>query len=259
MACHNDRNGIQCASAPTGTGLCTGGSLSPTGATFLHEDTDTYAPTIFDTMHDASQTEVLMGRDFFFMGTMLPMQSVHAQVKDTCVGCHMTLNPQTHLSHGSPAVSSHVFYIKDADVATLCANCHSANVDGAALQASVEDQLAVLGQAMSTRLMNTLPASFYIAKVAWTKASVTSITYYDGSFYFNGTAGNITSGTKASLTNMTTDAAGTLPVLGANDKLKRASWNWTMIERDGSKGIHNPTLIQLVLSNTIAAVQNPAP
>jgi hypothetical protein len=27
----------------------------------------------------------------------------------------------------------------------------------------------------------------------------TTITYYDGSFYFNGTPGNITSGTKASL------------------------------------------------------------
>ena len=254
MACHNNRNGIQCYSAPTGTGLCVGGNLSPTGATFLHEDTDAYARLILDTMHDAAQTEVLMGRDFFFMGTSLPMLSKHANVKDTCVGCHMTLNPQTHLSHGAPATSSHVFYIKDADVATLCANCHSANVDGAALQANVEAQLAILGQKMSANLLSRLPATYYINKVAFTATGTTSITYFDGTFYFNGTPGNITSGTKASLTNLTTDAAGTLPIIGPNDVLKKASWNWTMIERDGSRGIHNPTLIQQVLTNTIAAL-----
>jgi hypothetical protein len=56
------------------------------------------------------------------------------------------------------------------------------------------------------------------------------------------------------LTNLTTDAAGTLPIIGPNDVLKKASWNWTMIERDGSRGIHNPTLIQQVLTNTIAAL-----
>ena len=136
MACHNNRNGIQCASAPTTTGAClaNGGALSATGVTFLHEDNDAYAPTALDSMHDASQAEVLMGRDFFFMGNSLPMLSKHANVEDTCVGCHMALNPQTHSSHGTPAVSGHVFYIKDADVPTLCANCHgNGTVNGEAL------------------------------------------------------------------------------------------------------------------------------
>ena len=252
MACHNNRNGIQCYSAPTVTGLCAGGNLSPTGATFLHEDNDAFTPTILDTMHDASQADVLMGRNFFFMGKSLPILSKHAQVKDTCVGCHMTLNPMTHLSHGAPAVSSHLFAITDAQTSSLCSNCHGANVDGASLQTFVEDQLAVLGQKMSANLLARLPATYYINKVAFTAAGTTSITYYDGTFYFNGTPGNITSGTKASLTNLTVDAAGTQPIIGPDDVLKKASWNWTMIERDGSKGIHNPTLIQQVLANTIA-------
>ncbi|HUI67189.1 MAG TPA: carboxypeptidase-like regulatory domain-containing protein [Nitrospirota bacterium] len=255
MACHNNRNGLQCASAPTGTGAgtgtCPGGNLSPTGLTFLHEDTDAYAPLMLDTPHDAAQAEVLMGRDFFFMGTSLPMLSKHANVKDTCVGCHMTLNPQTHLSHGVPATSSHVFYIKDADVPTLCANCHSSNVDGAAIQAYVEDQMLVLGQKMSANMLSRLPATFYISKAAWTLAGTTSITYSNGTFYFNGTPGNITSGTKATLSTLTTDAAGNIPVFGPNDILKKGNWNWMMLERDGSLGIHNPSFVQQVLTNSI--------
>jgi hypothetical protein len=252
MACHNNRNGIQCASAPTGTGLCVGGALSPTGATFLHEDGDANAALILDSMHDASQTEVLMGRDFFFMGKTLPQPSKHVNVEDTCVGCHMALNPQTHLSHGTPAVNSHNFFITDADRPKLCANCHSSSVDGEALVTFVEDQLAVLGQKMSANLLGRLSGTIYINKVALTITGTTAITYYDGSFYFNGTPGNITSGTKASLTNLTIDSSGTTPIIGPDDVLKKASWNWTMIERDGSYGIHNPSFITNVLANTIA-------
>jgi formate-dependent nitrite reductase cytochrome c552 subunit len=220
-------------------------------------------------MHDASQTEVLMGRDFFFMGDSLPILSKHANVKDACVGCHMVLNPQTHLSHGTPAVSTHNFYIKDADVPTLCANCHgNGTVDGEALQTFVENQLAVLGTKMSTGFKNKINAAtgaglyYYIStnKTTTQIASATTVTYSDGSFYVTG---NLTSGQtgttlKVTLTSFTTDnngtaGAGYFPLIQPNDNLKKGSWNWTMIERDGSKGIHNPTLIQQVLTNSIAA------
>ena len=260
MACHNNRNGVQCASAPTTTGAClaNGGALSATGATFLHEDNDTYAPLLLDSMHDASQAEVLMGRDFFFMGDSLPMLSKHANVEDSCVGCHMVLNPQTHSSHGAPAVSGHVFYIKDADVPTLCANCHgNGTVNGEALQTFVEDQLAVLGTKMSANFVSKINTALGTGNVYLAKkqiSSAASATYFDGSFWVTGTltSGGTTTTIKVSLTTVTTDAAGTLPVIGPNDDLKKGSWNWTMIDRDGSRGIHNPTLIQQVLTNSIA-------
>lgn len=279
VACHNERNGIQCASAPTTTGSCPGGALSPTGATFLHEDAETngltgtpglgnptdpnaYLDSNTGQMHDASQAEVLAGRDFFFMGSSLPMLSKHANVEDTCVGCHMKLNPQTHLSHGTPATSTHVWYIKDADVPTLCANCHSSSVDGVALQASVESQLALLGTKMSSNFVNKInsylagtPNGIYLGgKASGQISHATSATYSDGNFTITAT---LTSGSttttisKLSLTNVTTDAGGTLPLITPSDILKKGNWNWTMIERDGSKGIHNPTLIQGVLANTI--------
>jgi len=252
MACHNNRNGIQCASAPTGTGACVSG-LSPIGKTFLHEDNDAYAPTALDSMHDASQTEVLMGRDFFFMGNSLPMLSKHAAVEDTCVGCHMALNPQTHLSHGTPAVNTHNFYITDADRPQLCANCHSSSVNGEALVSLVEDQLGVLAKKMSADLLSRLTTTVYFGS-SHTAITVTSVDYFDGSFCLNGTytAGVCSSGNTGSITNITTDVVGNFPVVGPNDKLKKASWNWTMIERDGSKGIHNPSFITSVLNNTIA-------
>ncbi len=267
MACHNDRNGVQCASAPTATGGCiaNGGALSPTGATFLHEDAATNgalaaAPdpsnpdSYNDSMHDASQAEVLMGRDFFFMGDSLPMISKHANVEDTCVGCHMVLNPQTHTSHGAAAVSGHAFYIKNVDVATLCANCHgNGTVNGEALQTFVEDQLVVLGNKMSANMLSRLSGTVYVGSAHTPLASFATVTYNDGSFYLTGVTSDGTTTTKSgNLTNITTDAAGTLPVFAPNDILKKGSWNWTLIERDGSKGIHNPTLIQQVLTNTIA-------
>ena|GEM_PF-2175284 len=264
VACHNIRNGIQCASAPTSTGACVSG-LSASGATFLHEDAATNGSTggasdpdaYLDSMHDASQADVLSGRNFFFMGSSLPMLSKHASVEDTCVGCHMKLNPQTHLSHGTPATSTHVWYIKDADVPTLCANCHSSSVDGAALQAFVEQQLAVLGTKMSTNFVNKINTAIagatpvYLAKKQISNAA--SATYFDGSFTITGTltSGGTTTTLKVSLSTVTTDAAGTLPLITPSDILKKGNWNWLLIERDGSKGIHNPTLIQSVLANTI--------
>jgi hypothetical protein len=268
VACHNIRNGIQCASAPTSTGACgNGGALSATGATFLHEDSNTNGRTgvgnasdpdaYLDTMHDASQADVLSGRNFFFMGNSLPMLSKHASVEDTCVGCHMKLNPQTHSSHNVPATSTHVWYIKDADVPTLCANCHSSSVDGVALQAFVEQQLAVLGTKMSTNFVNKINTAIagatpvYLAKKQISNAA--SATYFDGSFTITGTltSGGTTTTLKVSLTTVTTDAAGTLPLITPSDILKKGNWNSLLIERDGSKGIHNPTLIQSVLANTI--------
>ncbi len=260
MVCHNNRNGVQCASSPTPTGGCVanGGALSPTGQTFLHEDTDAYAKTALDTMHDASQADVLMGRNFFFMGdntagnpALLPMISKHANVEDTCVGCHMALNPRTHLSHGTPAVNTHNFFIADADVPTLCNNCHgTGSVDGEALQTFVEDQLAILGQKMSANLLSRLVGTVYVNKVQL--ASFTTVTYFDGTFYVTATSPTNTT-VRGSVTNITTDSAGQIPLMTPDDILKKASWNWTMIERDGSGGIHNPTLIQQVLSRTIAA------
>ncbi len=129
--------------------------------TFLHEDNDPYqiANPTYSGVHDATQADVLMGRNAFFMGNSLPMISKHAAVKDSCVGCHMILNPVTHLSHGAPATSTHNFAIADSTQDKLCANCHSSSVGAEGLQENVEASQAALVKEIGNYMMARMNAA----------------------------------------------------------------------------------------------------
>jgi len=131
----------------------------PLYATYLHETGESYNagnPTGYSAPHQADQSDVFFGRNAYFMGGQLPMISRHAAVEDTCVGCHMKLNPKTFLSHGAPAAKTHLFRIEEADFGTFCANCHSSAVNGEGIQGQVEAQLASLagklGAAAKTKI-----------------------------------------------------------------------------------------------------------
>ena len=266
--CHNSRNGVQCdsAHAPLTNGTCASGSVQ-SGPTFLHEDTDLVAPTYMDTPHDNTQAEVLLGRDAFFMGTSLPMLSKHANVQDSCVGCHMTLNPQMN----GTSAATHVFYIQDGDRPTLCANCHggSGDVSGQGIVSETQNQEAVLTAALGLAMQTHLPANttIYVGKTAVNTASVASVTFFQipatsaaltasgsATFYFYNSAGTLLA--SGGLSAITTDAAGLLPVFSTNGILKRAVWNYQLIGKDYSNGIHNPSFVNSVLSNTINAVNS---
>ncbi|MGE5184038.1 MAG: carboxypeptidase regulatory-like domain-containing protein [Acidobacteriota bacterium] len=145
ISCHNSRNGTI--------------STSDT-FTFLHEDTDSWVAstnfTSYSAPHQADQGDVFVGRNAYFMGTSLPMMSKHAAIGDTCVGCHMALQPETFPAFGAPARQEHLFRITDANKGQLCTNCHGPTVDGEGIQGAVENQLAAL---------QTKIGSAFIAKV----------------------------------------------------------------------------------------------
>jgi predicted CXXCH cytochrome family protein len=369
MECHNmGYGGTKCSVAPTSMGICPvnttirynlgGGPIAyPNnnntymsdynlgGVPFLHEDTDPTnnlysAGSSSQTGHDNSMADVLMGRNAFFMsgtpingvsmpGYALPMLSRHANIQDSCVGCHMTLNPQTHSSHGAPAVSDHLFAINDPDRQTLCANCHnnglptvsgvstpSGDVSGNALVAQVQSQLNIINS--STASGSTVPAGNAIGNALYANlkaAAAAGLTNpYDGStgaaldFYVGGATSAVTScalantgvvvkvsqvtaitgtssftfttstgsvtqpaanilntlncnpanaasaATAFGLGAISWDPAGTMPVFPFNSVYKRAAWNYTLISNDKSYGIHNPSFVQAVLNNTIAAL-----
>jgi len=139
ITCHNSRNGAQT------------GSLV---ATYLHEDGELYNsgnPTGYSAPHQAAQGDVFTGHNAYFMGTNMPMTSKHAAIKDTCVGCHMTLQPDTFMAFGFPAAQTHKFRITDANKSSLCTNCHgNGSVDGDGIQGQVEAQLTNLGSKLAT-------------------------------------------------------------------------------------------------------------
>jgi hypothetical protein len=253
--CHNSRNG-----------------LKTDNTTFLHEDDDAYALTVIDTPHDNTQAEVLLGRDAFFMEGQLPMLSKHANVKDTCVGCHMTLNPAKHLSHGASAGSGHQFFINDGDRPDLCSNCHGTgdSVTGQGLVANTQNQFAALSAAMGPAMKAQLPAGTIFVGSSHTPVSTAAVT----SVNFNNTAANPLALTAAGASSfyfyngttllasgncsqITSDAAGKNPIFGPASKFRKAVWNYQLIGKDYSYGVHNPSFVTTVLAQTIAAINNP--
>lgn len=281
VVCHNSRNGAQTGS---------------TTATYLHEDGETYNggnPTGWSAPHQAAQGDVFAGRNAYFLGAgALPQLSKHANVQESCVGCHMTLNPQTHLSHGSTATSKHVFYIRDQDKGKVCANCHGAT-DGEALVKSTEDGLTALGAKMANSMKAKLDAATTAAPVYFknvyligsdgkivlnsAKAEVQANFVYDASNKYASVANTEVHGQIGhtyTLTNPITVTVGgvsytvksfevgigsifsnsamTTNVYALSGNMVRASWNYYLIEGDQSKGIHNPSFAANVIKASLA-------
>ncbi|MCX5824988.1 MAG: hypothetical protein NTY86_16205, partial [Deltaproteobacteria bacterium] len=263
VSCHNSRNGAQ-----------TGSTI----LTYLHEDGETYNsgnPTGYSAPHQAAQGDVFAGRNAYFLGSSTPNLSKHAAVADTCVGCHMTLQPKTFLSaEGTPTTNSHLFRILDEDLATVCANCHSSNVDGAGIQASVEARILNLKSKIEAAALHQFNG---VATISVTGATdpATDTTIGSGSGSFAGTL--ITSvtleelhGQIAFIINMSSPVtfgtsstsqfavqlgnikSGGVAVYLLSGNMVRAGWNYFLIEGDASKGIHNPSFVQAVLNASMA-------
>jgi predicted CXXCH cytochrome family protein len=281
LTCHNSRNGSQTGS---------------TSLTYLHEDTETYNsgnPLNFDAPHQADQGDVFEGHNAYFLGSQTPMLSRHAAITDTCAGCHMTLQPETGLEFGTATPLGHEFRIVNADIQTLCSNCHGSNVNGAGIQASVSAQLAQL----DTKLGKAV-----IAKVAAVGGIINVAAYDDATGDYsskNGATANVQVNTTANaivsasleevhgqiavlftLTNAitipyitstgaaapktTTTFAVQLGSLYDNEATPvalyllsggfvRAGWNYFLISSDQSLGLHNPSFVNAVLDASLAA------
>jgi hypothetical protein len=278
VTCHNSRNGAQTGSD---------------ALTYLHEDGEPYNggnPTSYSAPHQADQSDVFLGHNAYFMGASMPMLSKHAAITDTCVGCHMTLQPRSFLSFGQSKASGHLFGILETDIPKLCANCHGTTVDGEGIQAQVEAQLA----ALSARAASSLKAK--VAAVG----GVLHVRAYDAAtdFYTSTSASNFVVDTTANpivsasfvevhgqvslditFTNAMTvpyidttgapqpkttnelavqlgalkDNQATPAVLYAlTGNFVRAGWNYFLIEGDGSKGLHNPSFALAVLNASVA-------
>jgi hypothetical protein len=281
VVCHNSRNGAQTGS---------------TTATYLHEDGETYNggnPTGYSAPHQAAQGDVFAGRNAYFLGAgALPQLSKHANIQESCVGCHMTLNPQTHLSHGAAATSKHAFYIRDQDKGKVCANCHGAT-DGEALVAATEDGLTALGAKMVNSVKAKLDAATAAAPVYFKSvylvdakgaivlssagAEVQANFTYDGSNRYTAVANTEVHGQIGhtyTLTNPITVTVGgvsytvksfevgigsifsnsamTTNVYALSGNMVRAGWNYYLIEGDQSMGIHNPSFASNVLKASLA-------
>lgn len=277
VSCHNSRNGTTSASDT---------------ATFLHEDAQSggVAPVSYSAPHLADQGDVFEGRNAYFMGGSLPMNSKHAAITDTCVGCHMTLQPASLLSFGQPAHESHLFRITDDNQQQLCANCHGSQVDGKGVQAGLRGELAQLQTAVNADVQGRIAAvggvinviayddagdaskSFAIttattpiARIVFagddihgqisldvTLATPITIQYFDA----NGNAlAPVTTTTFAmQLGSLKDNQATPATLFAVTGDFTKAGWNAFLIQGDQSWGLHNPTFATAVLNTTLSVL-----
>jgi len=226
ITCHNSRNG-----EPAGAG-------NPT----LHEDGDTNwgtqvsgTPNGYAAPHEAAQGDVLMGRNAYYV---TGSRSRHSFLADTCASCHMQLTtPPPAFSGGGAFGTNHGFKAS----LDICTKCHG-SFTGGTLQASVEARLAQLdteiGKAMY-RLKNAgaNPPAGTTIFIAYGRAPTISI---------NGAAA-------VTFKNYLTGATGA--TAGYHPDIAKANWNYSLVEVDASKGIHNPSFTFDVLDATTAKMK----
>ncbi|MBI5535685.1 MAG: carboxypeptidase regulatory-like domain-containing protein [Deltaproteobacteria bacterium] len=290
QTCHNTRNGV----APT-TG--TYANCAGTAKTYLHEQGDPCGDhaagpaSSYSAPHSyAAQGDVFNGRNAYFAGVVgTPHLSKHANVTDTCVGCHMQNNP----------TGLHSFRIDPAKKGELCGKCHG-STDGEGLKAEVEDLLGQLTAKIGGAVQSKIVADSYV--IAWDEvtdcyssvvtsgtapsnivispANIASITLVEvhGQAGLNinlktavtavplkkvsgGAVVNCTPATKdmsvvvaqlGSLKDGNTGAA--LNLVSKTDPIVKASWNYFLFEGDASFGVHNPSFVTSTIWNTIQAL-----
>lgn len=255
ITCHNTRNAIHNIDAP---------------------------PTSYSAPHTASQADVLMGENAYFVS--VSQRSPHSLIKDTCVECHLRETPPPADYSYNLAGTNHGFKAS----LEICGSCHSPALNGEALVVGIEDKLHNLGKAMSAYLLNKMPATItvldytphnYMGKSYDLLSSATQISKSNiasleptephgqqgfiikfktpVNFTYNptGESPHTMSLTEAEvrLGDITTD--GRTALIAVSDVLVKVGWNFFLIEGDGSFGIHNPSFANEVIDASIAALR----
>jgi len=250
MTCHNSRNGLHNnANLPAGS-------------------QNDRAP------HVASQTDVLMGQNAYFVAVGGGSRSPHSFIGDSCVTCHMELTPPPAELSYQLGGTNHSF----AASLSICADCHG-TFDGGTLQATVASMLDELQAAMEAYMLDAITAyqgggGTIVAQdgdsVDHVLGNVSSVVAEES---HGRQAFIVTDDASCSATPCTVqvrkfvkdDIAGggnnnglydaTDPMLIPDgDALVEAGWNYYLIHGDGSMGVHNPGFTLDVIEASINAL-----
>ncbi|MDP2743998.1 MAG: carboxypeptidase regulatory-like domain-containing protein [Dehalococcoidia bacterium] len=255
MTCHNTRNGAR---------------------------NDAIPPTSYSAPHTAAQADMLMGQNAYFVS--VGQRSPHANVKNTCVTCHMQESPPPAEFSFNRGGTNHAF---DASP-EVCGSCHTKTLNAKAFEAGTEEKVHELAKAMSDYLLNNIAVQVTIkdytphqsggkeydvksAPLAVDKTNIVSVepTEPHGQIGFiikfrspvtftyspQGEAPHsmVLNEAEVQLGDITTD--GKTPLIPLSDVLVRAGWNYFLIHGDGSEGIHNPAFTMEVIEASIKALK----
>ena len=269
MTCHNTRNGARgdaWGDAVKGAPIQNGARVTSIGGP-----------------HEANQADQIAGTNAYWMPEFTP--SAHLAVSETCVGCHMTLHPDSVSRNGVVGVTNtnHTF---KAD-ATICKHCHGEEVNGEAVHgqftaawAATRDAILAAGSAQI--LSNTQFAIKTSAKTGKTAranvvvdqatTTVTVTAFNNGrtasfALTFNpaipdpgdNTAGATTTTATVSLGNFWAAPGGVVSATPMFDvlfgRVAKANWNLSLVgPAAGGNIFHNPKFMFQVLAVTKANV-----
>jgi hypothetical protein len=256
ITCHNSRNGER-----------TSGGGNPT----LHEDGDANFGTntgytvvaaglpnegehaAYNAPHEAAQGDVLMGRNAYFISGL---RSKHSFLADTCATCHMQLTTPPPAFSGGGAFGTNHGFKPSTDI---CTKCHG-SYNGGTIQTSFDASLAQL----ATEITN---AVYKLKNGGAATPPATFVLYFGRSFQYSldggttkanvGSSYNSTTGVRTDgyLTGVTAGVPATDPNEGYNAVIAKANWNYSLVQLDLSKGIHNPSFTFQVIDQTKAQVK----
>jgi len=210
--------------------------------------------------HESAQTDIILGKNSYFFDDTIERAAAHALfVGDSCVTCHKVLSNKL-----DPAKGGHTF----EPAGNVCTSCHGPEMKKEFVQEPIEKLLKQVKAAIEKRVL-AVRADIGIVR-AWdpTTGRFTDNFAIDGKqikgIDILSIAGQI--GFKFTLADgrevysqVGDIRANVLGLAGrrifeTSDPIVRASWNYLLVEHDGSLGVHNPSFTRDLLIATIKAL-----
>jgi len=237
ITCHNSRNGEFSSGSGNPTLHEDGDTNFGTFTGFTEVDPPTVPPTYRESYaepHRAAQGDVLMGRNAYFFGSgQIGRRSKHSFIADTCTTCHMELTPPPAELSYNLSGTNHTF----TPSLKICSDCHG-NYDGGTIQEAFDASMEELNHEIALavwRLAGSIPTDVVTEFVPGRTPKV------------------VVNGASVNLEDYLATA---FPPYGVSSDIAKAAWNFSLLEEDGSKGIHNPSFTFDVINATIARMKS---
>jgi hypothetical protein len=214
--------------------------------------------------HLGPQADILMGQNLYLVDVgQRANHSKTSNVQDTCVTCHMEATPPPDDLAYAQGGTNHTFYASPS----ICQSCHE-GLDAEDFQGPIEDKMHELeGQiessfynffAEQTAAGNTIDVG---GQATITDAlDITEITLGESrgrqaisvTFTDNTTVGP----TAVNSIDVVPPAGEPYEIYSAiNPLVIKSFWNLLMVEADGSRGVHNPSVVYAALQRGIDGLQ----
>ena len=223
---------------------------------------DSIGEAIMAAPHFGAQGDVISGENAFFVE--VGERSSHANVSDSCVGCHRFAITAPESGFGDAESANHTFSAR----LDGCSSCHGDTYDGTSHRTDFEFALSRLRERLSNHFVNTAnatnelvlpeyePDEDILISLTGNPIASADLLELHGYMFVSFVLAD-SSEYSVPLDEVYTHAGGGepgTPLFGTDSLLARGLWNLLLLEIDDSGGIHNPAWASDVITATLAAV-----